>query len=63
MGTILLVVREITHIKNIILESNQECEKGENPFCHLLLQVSGMLLGGGIMLIVAIFEHDMMEIL
>jgi hypothetical protein len=27
MGTILLVVREITHIKNIILESNKECAK------------------------------------
>jgi hypothetical protein len=43
--------------------SDVETKKGENPFCHLLLQVSGLLLGGGIMLIIAIFEHDLMEIL
>lgn len=43
--------------------SDVDTKKGENPFCHLLLQISGMLLGGGIMLIIAIFEHDMMEIL
>ncbi|GFR99228.1 zinc transporter ZIP10 [Elysia marginata] len=33
-------------------------KKGENPFLHLFLQVIGIILGSTIMLLIAIFEHD-----
>ncbi|XP_052095423.1 zinc transporter ZIP6-like isoform X6 [Mytilus californianus] len=42
--------------------SDVDTKKGEHPLCHLLLQISGMLLGGGIMFLIAIFEHDMKNI-
>ncbi|XP_052089469.1 zinc transporter ZIP6-like isoform X1 [Mytilus californianus] len=42
--------------------SDVDTKKGEHPLCHLLLQMSGMLLGGGIMFLVAIFEQDMKNI-
>lgn len=43
--------------------SDVDTKKGENPYCHLLLQICGMVLGGGIMLVIAIFEHDMMNMI
>ncbi|VDI17035.1 solute carrier family 39 (zinc transporter), member 10 [Mytilus galloprovincialis] len=39
--------------------SDVDTKKGEHPLCHLLLQISGMMLGGGIMFLIAIFEHDL----
>ncbi|KAK3786505.1 hypothetical protein RRG08_039152 [Elysia crispata] len=33
-------------------------KKGENPFLHLFLQVLGIIIGSTIMLLIAIFEHD-----
>nr|XP_022326485.1 zinc transporter ZIP6-like [Crassostrea virginica] len=38
-------------------------KKGENPFFHLILQLCGLLLGSGIMFLIAIFEHDLMNLL
>ncbi|XP_052804834.1 zinc transporter ZIP10-like isoform X2 [Mya arenaria] len=43
--------------------SSVETKKGENPFCHLLLQFIGMMIGGGIMFLIAIFEGDLQTIL
>ncbi|CAG2237459.1 SLC39A10 [Mytilus edulis] len=42
--------------------SDVDTKKGEHPLCHLLLQISGMMLGGGIMFLIAIFEHDLKNI-
>ena len=33
-----------------------ETREGENPFLHLILQVAGLLTGGSIMLMIALFE-------
>ncbi|RUS70619.1 hypothetical protein EGW08_021623 [Elysia chlorotica] len=33
-------------------------KKGESPFLHLFLQVLGIVMGSSIMLVIAIFEHD-----
>lgn len=38
-------------------------KKGENPFFHLILQVCGLVVGSGIMFLIAIFEHDLMNLL
>lgn len=38
-------------------------KKGENPFFHLILQLCGLILGSGIMFLIAIFEHDLMNLL
>ncbi|CAL1536190.1 unnamed protein product [Lymnaea stagnalis] len=38
--------------------SSVDPKKGENPFLHLFLQVLGILLGSGIMLLIALYEHD-----
>lgn len=43
--------------------SSVDPKKGENPFLHLLLQVLGILLGSGIMLVIALFEHDIKQAL
>ncbi|XP_052254248.1 zinc transporter ZIP10-like isoform X3 [Dreissena polymorpha] len=43
--------------------SSVETKKGENPFFHLLLQFLGMMLGGGIMFVIAIFEADLKTLL
>ena len=40
-----------------------DTKKGENQYLHLLLQVVGMLLGSGIMLIIAVYEHDLQRTL
>ncbi|KAK3106462.1 hypothetical protein FSP39_020518 [Pinctada imbricata] len=40
-----------------------DTKKGENLFCHLMLQSCGMVLGAGIMFLIAIFEHDLMTFL
>ncbi|KAJ8306891.1 hypothetical protein KUTeg_014975 [Tegillarca granosa] len=36
--------------------------QGEHPFCHLLFQISGMLVGASIMLIIAIYESDLKNV-
>ncbi|XP_061182838.1 zinc transporter ZIP6-like [Saccostrea echinata] len=36
-------------------------KKGENPFFHLFLQVCGLFTGSGIMFLIAIFEHELMN--
>lgn len=38
-------------------------KKGENPFFHLILQLCGLVVGSGIMFLIAIFEHDLMNLL
>ncbi|XP_012945688.1 zinc transporter ZIP10 isoform X1 [Aplysia californica] len=38
--------------------SSMDTQKGENPFLHLLFQVLGIVLGSGIMLLIALYEHD-----
>lgn len=43
--------------------SSVETKEGENPFCHLLLQLLGMMIGTGIMFTIAVFEHDLKSIL
>lgn len=43
--------------------SSVDTKKGEHPFFHLLLQLLGMLLGGSIMLIIALYEHDLQTML
>ncbi|KAL8565796.1 hypothetical protein ACOMHN_066195 [Nucella lapillus] len=40
-----------------------DTKKGENHYLHLLLQVCGMMVGSGIMLIIAVFEHDLQKLL
>ncbi|ESO86765.1 hypothetical protein LOTGIDRAFT_220274 [Lottia gigantea] len=40
-----------------------ETKHGENPYCHLLFQCAGMILGAGIMLIVAAYEPDLLSVL
>ena len=40
-----------------------ETKKGENPFLHLLLQVLGMLVGAGIMFVIAAYEHELKTML
>ena len=42
--------------------SDVDTKKGEHPHCHLLLQISGMMLGAGIMFLIALFEHDLKNI-
>jgi hypothetical protein len=39
-----------------------DTKKGENQYHHLLLQVTGMLMGSGIMLLVAVYEHDLQRL-
>ncbi|KAL5015018.1 hypothetical protein ScPMuIL_009288 [Solemya velum] len=36
-----------------------DTKQGENPFCHLIFQCLGMAVGGGIMLVIAIFEDSL----
>ncbi|GFN86366.1 Zinc transporter zip10 [Plakobranchus ocellatus] len=36
-------------------------KKGENPFLHLLLQVLGIMLGSSVMLVIAIYEHNIKQ--
>lgn len=36
-----------------------ETKEGENPFFHLFFQSIGMVIGGGIMLIIAVYEDDL----
>ncbi|KAH9519073.1 hypothetical protein Btru_009057 [Bulinus truncatus] len=43
--------------------SSVDPKKGENPFLHLLLQVLGILLGSGIMLLIAVFERDIKSLI
>ncbi|KAH3775078.1 zinc transporter ZIP10-like isoform X2 [Dreissena polymorpha] len=43
--------------------SSVETKKGENPFCHLVVLVVGMLLGGGIMFIIAVYEENLKTLL
>ncbi|XP_059150270.1 zinc transporter ZIP10-like [Physella acuta] len=38
--------------------SSVDPKKGENPFLHLLIQVAGILLGSGIMLLIALYEDE-----
>ncbi|KAK3099669.1 hypothetical protein FSP39_007779, partial [Pinctada imbricata] len=40
-----------------------ETRDGENPFYHLLFQTCGMFLGIGIMLLIALYENDIKEML
>ena len=40
-----------------------ETREGENPFCHLMFQICGMMLGIGIMLLIALFENDIKNML
>ncbi|XP_062568479.1 zinc transporter ZIP6-like isoform X2 [Saccostrea cucullata] len=37
--------------------------KGENPFFHLFLQICGLITGSGIMFLIAIFEHELMNLI
>ncbi|KAH3704550.1 hypothetical protein DPMN_079607 [Dreissena polymorpha] len=46
-----------------LLKEKNTSRKGENPFFHLLLQFLGMMLGGGIMFVIAIFEADLKTLL
>ncbi|XP_055880904.1 zinc transporter ZIP10-like isoform X2 [Biomphalaria glabrata] len=43
--------------------SSVDPKKGENPFLHLSLQVLGILLGSGIMLLIAVFENSIKKAL
>ena len=36
-----------------------DTKKGENQYLHLFLQVMGMMIGAGIMLLIAVYEHDL----
>lgn len=36
-----------------------DTKQGENQYLHLLIQVGGMLLGSGIMLLIAVYEHNL----
>ncbi|XP_060078538.1 zinc transporter ZIP6-like isoform X2 [Ylistrum balloti] len=40
-----------------------DTRQGEHPFCHLLIQVGGMILGASIMLLIALYEKNLMNIL
>ncbi|XP_071091491.1 zinc transporter ZIP10-like [Haliotis cracherodii] len=40
-----------------------DTKQGEHPFCHLFLQCFGMLLGAGIMLLIAFYEDDLLTVL
>ncbi|XP_021373037.1 zinc transporter ZIP10-like [Mizuhopecten yessoensis] len=40
-----------------------DTRQGEHPFSHLLIQLSGMILGSTIMLIIALYEKNLMHIL
>ena len=41
--------------------SSMDSQKGENPFFHLIIQVLGILIGSGIMLIIAVYEEDIKQ--
>lgn len=41
--------------------SSMDSQKGENPFFHLVIQVLGILIGSGIMLIIAVYEEDIKQ--
>ena len=36
-------------------------KKGEHPLLHLALQNSGMLVGASIMLVIAMYEHQLQQ--
>ncbi|XP_021373031.1 zinc transporter ZIP10-like [Mizuhopecten yessoensis] len=40
-----------------------DTRQGEHPFSHLLIQLGGMILGATIMLIIALYEKNLMNIL
>lgn len=40
-----------------------DTKKGENQFLHLFLQVCGMIFGASIMLVIAVYEHDLQRAL
>ncbi|XP_067651491.1 zinc transporter ZIP10-like [Haliotis asinina] len=40
-----------------------DTKQGEHPFCHLFLQCFGMLLGAGIMLVIAFYEEELLVVL
>ncbi|KAL3836297.1 hypothetical protein ACJMK2_021734 [Sinanodonta woodiana] len=43
--------------------TNMGTKKGENPFYHLAIQLTGMFLGSGAMFLIAIYEQQIMHVL